>query len=94
MDAINDNKICVLMSDIVIAEIEAKGTPDRVQELVRSLPSKHIEALQLTVEVSTLQQAYLDRKILTARSKNDAAVAFATVHRADAIVPWNFRDIV
>jgi predicted nucleic acid-binding protein len=95
MDAINDNKICVLMSDIVVAEIEAKGTPEKVQELVRSIPLKHIEALQLTAEVSTLQQAYLDRKILTARSKNDAAhVAFATVHRADAIVSWNFRDIV
>ncbi len=95
MDAINDSKIRVLMSDIVIAEIEAKGTPERVQGLVRSLPAKHIEALQLTAEVSALQQAYLDRKILTARSKNDAAhVAFATVHRADAIVSWNFRDIV
>lgn len=95
MDAINNNRVCILMSDIVLAEIDAKGTPDKVQELVRSLPSKHVEALQLTAEVSTLQQAYLDRKILTARSKNDAAhVAFATIHRADAIVSWNFRDIV
>lgn len=95
VNAINANKICVLMSDIVVAEVEAKGTPEKVKELVRSLPPRHIEALRLTKEVSSLQQAYLDRKILTARSKNDAAhVAFATVHRADAIVSWNFRDIV
>ena len=93
IQAIHSKKCVVLISDIVMSEINR--APDRVQNVVASLPPAQVTALSLTEEVERLQQEYLARKILTTRSENDAAhVAFATVHRADAIVSWNFRDIV
>ena len=91
--AIHAKKCITLISDIVMAEINR--APTHVQEIVASLPASQVSALSFSEEVEKLQQEYLARKILTTRSENDAAhVAFATVHRADAIVSWNFRDIV
>jgi len=93
IDAIHGKKCVALISDIVLAEIQR--APIHIQEIVSALPNTQINALNFTDEVERLQQEYLARKILTTRSENDAAhVAFATVYRADAIVSWNFRDIV
>ena len=93
IDAIHDKKCIALISDIVLAEIQR--APTHIQEIVSTLPTTQVHALNFTDEVERLQQEYLARKILTTRSENDAAhVAFATVYRADAIVSWNFRDIV
>jgi hypothetical protein len=45
--------------------------------------------------VHRLQQAYLAAGVLGKRSEGDAAhVAVASVARVDAIVSWNFRDLV
>ncbi len=93
IDAIHSKKCVALISDIVLVEIQR--APIHIQEIVSALPTSQINALNFTDEVERLQQEYLARKILTTRSENDAShVAFATVYRADAIVSWNFRDIV
>jgi predicted nucleic acid-binding protein len=93
IDAIHSKKCVVLISDMVIAEISR--APKHIQELVAAIPRAQVVSLAFDVEVERLQQEYLSRKILTSRSENDAAhVAFATVFRADAIISWNFRDIV
>ncbi len=93
IEAIHDKKCVALISNIVLVEIQR--APTHIQEIVSTLPITQINALNFTDEVERLQQEYLARKILTTRSENDAAhVAFATVYRADAIVSWNFRDIV
>ncbi len=91
--AIHDKKCIALISDIVMVEINR--APTHIQEIVAALAPAQVNALSFSDEVERLQHEYLSRKILTTRSENDAAhVAFATVHRADAIVSWNFRDIV
>jgi len=92
--AANRNKKCiVLVSEIVSAEL--RRAPQRVSNLSKTLLSGNIETIVLTPEVLELRHAYLSRKILTSRSVNDAThVALATIYRADAIVSWNFRDIV
>ena len=44
---------------------------------------------------TSLCGAYLAAKILSEKSRNDAThVAYATIARVDAIVSWNFKDIV
>ncbi len=93
VDAIHAKKCEVLISDMVIAEIDR--APKHIQDLVAGIPRSQVIPLSFSAEVERLSQEYLARKILTSRSENDAAhVAFATVFRADAIVSWNFRDIV
>jgi predicted nucleic acid-binding protein len=93
MAAVESKQCLVLVSEIVLDEL-AKA-PDPVQRLFHSLPKDQLISLSLTEEVRRLQSEYLNRKILTHRSRGDAAhVAFATIARADAIVSWNFRDIV
>lgn len=93
IEAIHSKKFIVMMSDVVLEEINA--APERVQKVVIDLPSNQQEFVYMTTEVIRLRNEYLERKILTPKSTDDAThVALATVNRADAIVSWNFKHIV
>lgn len=86
-------RITVLMSEVVVQEIVKAPPP--VQELLLSIPSSHIERIELTTEILALRDAYLSAHIVSPRWGDDAThVAAATVARADAIVSWNFNHIV
>jgi predicted nucleic acid-binding protein len=93
MDAIRQEKLIMLLSDLVISELE--NAPPQVQEILQALPPAAIEAVELTTEVIQLREAYLTNGIVSKKSRNDAThVAAATISRADAIVSWNFKHIV
>ena len=93
IDDIHAKKFRVMISSVVFDEI-AKS-PEHVQKLVRELPDDQLFSVDVTAEVERLRDEYLDRKILTPKSLDDAThVALATVNRADAIVSWNFKHIV
>ena len=86
-------KVHLLVTDTVIDELENAPTP--VKELFRAIPRASLTILPLTREIFTLRNAYLDAKILTPASRNDALhVASATFSGADAILSWNFKHIV
>ena len=93
IDAVHSKKFVVMVSDVVLEEIQ--GAPDGVREIVANLPKDQQFFVDTTEEVIKLRDEYLQRKILTSKSIDDAThVALATVNRADAIVSWNFKHIV
>ena len=78
---------------MVIAEL--RDAPERVSDIVTSIPIEIIERVEITDEVFVLRDAYLQAGIVGKRWTDDAThVAAATVARADALVSWNFKHIV
>jgi hypothetical protein len=59
------------------------------------LPETSIERLTEDNEIFDLRDAYVSANILGPKWLDDMThVAAATVHRADAIISWNFKHIV
>lgn len=76
-------------------ETELEGAPAKVKDLLTSLPKEVCMRVLYSEEVESLEQAYLDAKIVGTKWREDCIhVATATVARADAIVSWNFKHIV
>ena len=93
IEAIRNNKVVMLLSDIVISELV--GAPPNVHDILTTIPTGVIEYVLLTEEIMALRDAYIAASVVTSKSINDAAhVAAATVARADAIISWNFKHIV
>jgi len=83
----------LLISEVVIKEL-SKG-PIKLIELIKSLPTSNIENVVLNYEIIELSKKYLQEKIVNEKFRDDAIhVAVATISRADAIVSWNFKNIV
>ncbi|MBI5216310.1 MAG: hypothetical protein HY960_11205 [Ignavibacteriae bacterium] len=86
-------RIITLMSEVVIQEISK--APQKVQDVLFSIPSSNIERVEMTEEIIALSNEYLSANILSQKWNDDTThVAAATVSRANAIVSWNFRHIV
>jgi len=93
IEALQKKQFVLLLSQIVIKELEP--APERVRHLLTTLPTTHIERVEITNEIIELRNAYMDASILGPRWVDDAThVAAATVARTDAIVSWNFKHIV
>lgn len=84
----------LVVSPLVDEEIHDKNTPQQVIDFYdKILPIT--EAIKITKEAITLQEAYIKEKILTPKWEDDALhVALATVYECDMIVSWNFTHIV
>jgi predicted nucleic acid-binding protein len=92
-DLVRHGRVNALVSPIVLRELVQ--APPQVRALFRSLPRDAVTRLRVTVEAVQLAQAYVATGFVSPRLLDDAMhVALATVARADAIVSWNFRDIV
>ena len=85
---------CILLvSDVVIRERE--NAPVAVRKVLEALPETSIERLTEDNEIFDLRDAYVSANILGLKWLDDMThVAAATVHRADAIISWNFKHIV
>lgn len=93
IEAVRNNKVVMLLSDLVISELV--DAPPNVRDILTTLPTGVIEDVLLTEEIIALRDAYIAAGVVTSKSINDAThVATATVARADAIVSWNFKHIV
>lgn len=93
VEAARAGTIILLTSDLLYSELD--GAPADVRAILPSLPATATENVPISQEVIALRTAYIDAGIVRPRSRDDAThVAAATVANADAIVSWNFRDIV
>jgi hypothetical protein len=93
MDLARRGRVVLLLSDVVIAELE--NAPERVRTVLASLPAAAVMDVPITEEVTRLRDAYLKAAIVGPKWVDDAThVAAASVAGADAIVSWNFRHIV
>ncbi len=91
-EIINENYI-LLISEVVLKELS--NGPNKLIELLKSLPVTSIENVSLNKEILELSNKYLQENIVSEKYRDDAIhVAAASVSRADAIVSWNFKHIV
>jgi len=89
---VTDGRFQLVISPVVQREIDSAPAP--VREWFASLAPR-LELIPQTEEALQLRQAYLEAKIVTAKSTTDAFhVALATVARCRLIVSWNFKHIV
>lgn len=92
-DAIFDEGIIALISDILVAELVS--APQKVRELLDRISEISFERLEYNVEAVNLQRAYLKAEVLPSKCEGDLLhVAYVTLARADVIASWNFRHLV
>lgn len=90
---IMQGKITIFISRMVLIEVDS--APEHVKKLVRSLPREQIVFLEENEETDELSEEYIASGVIERKWKQDSMhVALATIHRADAIVSWNFKHIV
>ena len=69
--------------------------PQRVRDVLDSVPSRHIEVIDISEEAEELAQKYIACGALSSRMLADALhIAVATVAGVDVLVSWNFKHIV
>jgi hypothetical protein len=86
-------RLTILISQVVLDELTE--APQRVRDVLTSMPAESLQYVTLSDEIIQLRNAYLRAGILGPEWMDDAThVAAATVAGADAIVSWNFRHIV
>jgi len=86
-------KLTLLVSSIL--ELEIYQAPQKVIDLLESIPEEQLERIDLTDEVKALAETYIKEKVVGKSSIADCQhIALATVYRADVLVSWNFKHIV
>ena len=92
-DKVRNKEFILIISDATLEEL-AKA-PNRVQAILPSLPQEMVEYIKETPETLFLRDAYLNAGFMTNNHRYDAThVAQASISEVDAIVSWNFKDIV
>ncbi len=91
--AAKSGQLVLVVSELIVEELDK--APDEIKAIFDSTPESALELLPKSAAVAELANAYLAAKVVDQKSRNDAIhVAYATVGRVDAIVSWNFKDIV
>ncbi len=86
------NRIAVI-SDITLVELEE--APEKVREIIKSIPGENLEMLMKDSEVDFLANLYLTEGAITRKHYEDAMhIALATINKVDVLVSWNFKHIV
>ena len=92
-EAVRRCEIIIIASAVLAEEIER--APQRVQELYRMIPESQIERVESTEGSDALADRYIAECVVGKTHLNDCKhIALATLARADALVSWNFGDIV
>jgi len=78
-----------------LTEIELKRAPEKVQNLVKSIPVEHLEFLPITAAADNLANQYIQENVVGRTSIEDCRhIAIATLNNADILASWNFKHIV
>ena len=78
-----------------LTEGELHNAPQKVKDLLESLPDRNKEYVQITDEALSLAQQYISENVVGETSFDDCVhIALATIHKADILVSWNFKHIV
>jgi len=78
-----------------LTEQELEPSPERVKELVRSLPAITVDFIDITAEAITLASQYIAENAIGKSNYEDCLhIALATIHKVDYLASWNFKHIV
>lgn len=93
IDKLRKGEMIAVISELTTFEL--KKAPREIQDILKEIPKKNIEYVELTEEAVNLAHEYISDRILGEGKLADAEhIAIATVSRVDVIVSWNFRHIV
>ena len=66
-----------------------------MQDLIKSIPIKHMEFLPLNDAAINLANQYIEENVVGKSSIEDCRhIAIATLNNADILASWNFKHIV
>ena len=78
-----------------LTTLELKDAPQEVQDILKEIPERKIEYVELTEEAVNLAGKYITEGVIGRGKLVDAEhIAVATINRVDVLVSWNFRHIV
>jgi predicted nucleic acid-binding protein len=90
---IYDKKIVIFYSEMTESELE--DAPEKVKKLIRELPKKNVEYIEITEDSLYLADKYIQENVVGKTSRDDCIhIALATINRADVLISWNFNHIV
>jgi len=86
-------KITILYSEMT--ESELAYAPEKVKNLIKSLPAARVKYVEITKESLQLADSYISENVVDKTSREDCIhIAIATLNRADVLISWNFKHIV
>jgi len=92
-DRVKKGEIVVLCSSLL--EKELQNAPDRVKNIIKNLPKRSIESIEISREAIGLAKQYIKYEVVGMTSFDDCLhIALATIVKADLLVSWNFKHIV
>jgi len=78
-----------------MTESELEDAPEKVKKLIRELPQKIVEYVEITEDTLYLADKYIQENVVGKMSRDDCIhIALATINRADVLISWNFKHIV
>ena len=92
-DSILNNEFQVIYS--TVTEDELINAPEKVRNLLNSIPKNHKTRIELSEEAVMLGDTYIAENVVGKTSREDCFhIALATIYKADILVSWNFKHIV
>lgn len=90
---IYEGKYIILYSKLT--DVELQPAPQRVKDLLLTIPIKYIEKVEISEEAKELANKYILENVVGRTSMADCIhIALATLNDADLLVSWNFKHIV
>jgi len=91
--AVLKNEFDIVYSNIT--EDELINAPEKVRNLLSTIPNSNKTRIELTEEAMQLADAYIAENVVGKTSREDCFhIALATIYKADVLVSWNFKHIV
>jgi predicted nucleic acid-binding protein len=91
--SILNNEFHIIYS--TVTEDELIDAPEKVRELLNTIPNENKTRIELTEEAVMLGDTYIAENVVGKTSREDCFhIALATIHKTDILVSWNFKHIV
>ena len=92
-ESILNNEFHIIYS--TVTEDELINAPEKVRNLLNSIPIENKTRIELTEEAVLLGDTYIAENVVGKTSREDCFhIALATIFKADILVSWNFKHIV
>lgn len=92
-EMVKSGEIICVYSDLT--EFELENAPEKIKEHFINLDKETVEFVEITEEMNTLAEEYINEKVVGQTSIDDCRhIACATINKVDYLVSWNFKHIV
>ena len=93
MEKVKIGQVRAVISEIT--EREIMRARKEIRDYYQSIPSEHVEFVELTKDAYNLADTYIKDDVVGKTHRDDCLyIALATINRVDILVSWNFKHIV